>query len=379
MKVLQTIVAGIVVSLLACLPASAQMHGSPDQADVQMTAASRQQLIDSLIKEVNNGYVFPELAKKVDASLRAQHKRGAYDSITSAQKLSEVLTNQLQATTSDRHLRVMYSEQVIPESKPATGPSPEEAARRLAMMRSNNFGVKKIEHLPFNIGYLDLVGFMAAKDAADTIAGAMTVLAHTDALIIDLRNNGGGDSGTVTLLASYLFDKRTQLNDFYYREGNRIEQRWTADVVPGLRYGQKKDVYVLTSKDSFSAAEDFTYALKNLKRVTVVGETTGGGANPGTDKRLLPNFSVFMPLGRSISPITKTNWEGVGVTPDVSACAADAMRTAQVAILTKMAQAEKNPFELARLKERIAELGRPSLTVPPRLPCARSGDPESAT
>jgi hypothetical protein len=379
MKVLQTIVAGIVVSVLACLPASAQMHGSPDQADMQMTAASRQQLIDSLIKEVNNGYVFPDLAKKVDASLRAQHKRGVYDSITSAQKLSEVLTDHLQATTSDRHLRVTYSEQVIPESKPSTGPSPEEAARRLAMMRSNNFGVKKIEHLPFNIGYLDLDGFMAAKDAADTIAGAMTVLAHTDALIIDLRNNGGGDSATVTLLASYLFDKRTQLNDFYYREGNRIEQRWTSDVVPGLRYGQKKDVYVLTSKDSFSAAEDFTYALKNLKRVTVVGETTGGGANPGTDKRLLPNFSVFMPLGRSISPITKTNWEGVGVTPDVSVCTADALRAAQVAILTKMAQSEKNTFEFGRLKERIAELGRPSLTVPPRSPCARSGDPESAT
>jgi hypothetical protein len=379
MKVLQTIVAGIVVSVLACLPVSAQMHGSLDQADLQMTAASRQQLIDSLIKEVNNGYVFPDLAKKVDASLRAQHKRGAYDSITSAQKLSEVLTAHLQATTSDRHLRVMYSEQVIPESKPSIGPSPEEGARRLAMMRSNNFGVRKIEHLPFNIGHLDLVGFMSAKDAADTIAGAMTVLAHTDALIIDLRNNGGGDSATVTLLASYLFDKRTQLNDFYYREGNRIEQRWTADVVPGLRYGQKKEVYVLTSKDSFSAAEDFTYALKNLKRVTVVGETTGGGANPGTDKRLLPNFSVFMPLGRSISPITKTNWEGVGVTPDVSVCAGDALRTAQVAILTKMAQSEKNTFELGRLKERIAELGRPSLTVPPHPLCARSGDRESAT
>ena len=346
---------------------------------MQMTAASRQQLIDSLIKEVNNGYVFPDLAKKVDVSLRAQHKRGAYDSITSAQKLSDVLTDHLQATTRDRHLRVMYSEQVIPESKPTTGPSPEEAARRLATMRSNNFGVQKIEHLPFNIGYLDLDGFMAAKDAAETIAAAMTVLAHTDALIIDLRNNGGGDSGTVTLLASYLFDQRTQLNDFYYREGNRIEQRWTADVVPGLRYGQKKDVYVLTSKDSFSAAEDFTYALKNQKRVTVVGETTGGGANPGTDKRLLPNFSVFMPLGRSISPITKANWEGVGVTPDVSVCAADALRTAQVAILTKMAQSEKDTFELARLKERIAALGRPSLAVPPRSPCARSGDPASAT
>lgn len=357
MKVLPSIATTIVVSALACLPAFAQMPDASDQADMQMTATSRQQLIDNLIKEVNSSYVFPDMAKKIDASLRKQQKRGVYDSITSAQQLSEVLTKEMQATTKDRHLRVMYSEEVIPASKPNTEPAPDDVARNLAMMRSSNFGVEKIEHLPFNIGYLELVGFAPAKDAADTLAAAMTVLAHTDALIIDLRNNHGGDAATVTLLASYLLDKRTRLNDFYYREGNRIEQRWSSDVIPGLRYGQKKDVYILTSKDTFSAAEDFTYALKNLKRVTVVGETTGGGANPGDDKRLLPNFAVFVPLGRSISPVTKSNWEGVGVTPDVSVCANDALRTAQVAILKKMAESEKNTAKLSRLKDRIAEVG----------------------
>jgi C-terminal processing protease CtpA/Prc len=128
-------------------------------------------------------------------------------------------------------------------------------------------------------------------------------------------------------------------------------------VIPGLRYGQQKDVYILISKDTFSAAEDFTYALKNLKRVTVVGETTGGGANPGNDLRLLPHFAVFMPLGRSISPITKANWEGVGVTPDISVCAEDAMRTAHLAILKKMAASERNTSRLGELKDRIAEVG----------------------
>jgi C-terminal processing protease CtpA/Prc len=176
-------------------------------------------------------------------------------------------------------------------------------------------------------------------------------------LIIDLRNNSGGDAAAVTFLASYLFDKRTQLNSFYYREGNRTEQRWTADIVPGPRYGGTKPVYILTSKDTFSAAEDFTYALKNLQRATVVGETTGGGANQGDDKRLLPHFSLFVPLGRVVSPVTKTNWEGVGVTPHVSICAGDALNAAQVAVLTGMAASEKNPEELSRLRERIAQLG----------------------
>jgi hypothetical protein len=357
MKVLQAIAAAVIASALACLPAFAQMPGSSDQADMQMTAASRQQLIDQLIREVDNRYAIPDMAKKVAASLRAQQKRGAYDGMTSARQLSEALTQEMQATSRDRHLRVIYSETIIPERKPDGEPSPEDVAANLAMMRSSNFGVEKIERLPFNIGYLELVGFAPAKDAADTLAAAMTVLAHTDALIIDLRNNGGGDAAASVLLASYLFDKRTQLNDFYYREGNRVEQRWTQDVIPGLRYGQKKDVYILTSRDSFSAAEDFAYALKNLKRATVVGETTGGGANGGDDIRLLPHFSAFIPLTRLVSPITKSNWEGVGVTPDVSVCAADAMRTAQVAILTKMAASEKNTAKLGQLKDRITEVG----------------------
>jgi retinol-binding protein 3 len=362
MKVLRTIGSAIVVSALACAAAFAQMPDTTDQADMQMTAASRQQLIDSLIKEVNNSYVFPDIAKKIDASLRERQKRGAYNSIHSAQRLSEVLTDELQATSKDRHLRVIYSEKSMPASRANTGPSPEDAARRLAMLQSENFRVKKIEHLPFNIGYLDLAGFAPAKHSAETLAAAMTVLAHTDALIFDMRNNGGGDAAASTLLISYLLDKPTHLSDFYMREGDRIEQRWSLADVAGHRYGQKKDVYILTSKHTFSAGEDFTYALKNLKRATVIGETTGGGANAGDVRRLLPNFALFVPLSRLTSPVTKTNWEGVGVTPDVCVPADDALRTAQVAILTKMADSEKSPAKLGRVKERIAELGTGSAT-----------------
>jgi hypothetical protein len=341
---------------MVCLPVFAQMPDTSDQADMPMTAASSQQLLDSLIKEVNNSYVFPDIAKKADLLLREQQQRGAYASITSARQLSEALTRDLQDVTNDKHLRVIYSEKAIPINKPDGKRTPEDAARQLARMRSNNFGVEKIEHLPFNIGYLELAGFAPANHAADTLAAAMAVLAHTDALIIDLRKNGGGDAATVALLAGYLFDTRAHLNDFYNRKGSRTEQRWTADVMPALRYGAQKDVYILTSKDTFSAAEDFTYALKNMKRVTVVGETTGGGANAGDDFRLLPNFSAFVPYSRAISPITKTNWETVGVTPDVNVSADNALKTAQAAILKKMVIAEKDPARLGRLKDRIVEV-----------------------
>ena len=357
MKLLQVLCSTMLASVMCCLPAFAQMPGTANQSDRQITASERLLLIDNLIREVDNRYVFPDRAKKVAASLREQEKRGAYDKITSAQQLSSVLTQKLQAEAGDRHLRVMYSEKLIPERKPNTEPSPDDVARYLAITQSDNFGVEKIEHLPFNIGYRELASFVPVKDAAETLAAAMTVLAHTDALIIDLRDNGGGDAAASALMASYFLDERSRLNDLYYREDNRVEQRWSLEVVPGLRYGRKKDVYILTSKDTFSAAEDFTYALKNLKRATVVGETTGGGANSGDDIRLLPNFAAFIPLSRLISPYTKSNWEGIGITPDMKVCAADAMRIAQAAILKKWIFSEKAPAKLEHMNRRITELG----------------------
>ncbi|MES2898172.1 MAG: S41 family peptidase [Pseudomonadota bacterium] len=360
MKVFKSLATVAVVSALAPSLALAQMPETSGQADMQVTPATRQQLITSLSNEIRNSYVFPDIAKNVSAELLKRHQRGAYDNINSAKQLSATLTKDLQAMSKDRHLQVMYSAHAIPVNQVHSEPTSSEVASTLAMMRSNNFGVEKIERLPLNIGYLNLVGFAPAKEAAETLAAAMTVIAHTDALIIDMRDNFGGQAATSTLLASYLLDKRTHLGDFYYREGNRIEQRWSSDVVPGLHYGSKKDVYILTSRDTFSAGEDFTYALKNLRRATVVGETTGGGANAGDNKRLLPNFSAFIPLSRLINPVTRTNWEGIGVTPDISVCAADALRTAQVAILKRMANVEADPGKLSGLKDRIGELEKAS-------------------
>jgi C-terminal processing protease CtpA/Prc len=145
----------------------------------------------------------------------------------------------------------------------------------------------------------------------------MGFLANTDALIVDLRRNGGGRPEMVALLSSYLFDERTHLNDLYWREGNRTDEFWTNATVAGPRYGGKKPVFVLTSKRTFSGAEEFAYNLKALKRATIVGETSGGGAHPGDMQKIADGFAMFVPTGRAINPVTKTNWEGVGVEPDV--------------------------------------------------------------
>jgi hypothetical protein len=352
----KTILALVIATLGLTLASAQSMPGGPNQPDMKVDALMRQQLIDATIVELNKSYVFPEKAKKMEAALRQHQKRGDYNNVTSAAKLSDLLTEHLVAETSDKHLRVMYSFEPIPATSADKKPSPEQRAAELMDMQKANFGVERVERLPFNIGYLDLRGFAPTREAGDTIAAAMTLLANTDALIIDLRKNGGGEAATVPLLASYFFDERTHLSDIFYREGNRTEQMWSHDFVPGARFGKDKDVYVLTSKHTFSAAEDFSYSLQKLKRVTVVGETTGGGAHPGDVMRLNQNFGIFVPRGRSINPITNTDWEGTGVTPDIKSSAEDALKTAQVAILKKITAQEKNPGRLARAEARIAKV-----------------------
>jgi retinol-binding protein 3 len=182
--------------------------------------------------------------------------------------------------------------------------------------------------LPPNIGYVKLNMFADPDICALTASAAMTFLADSDALILDLRDNNGGKGSMVEFIASYLFAAHTHLNDIYRRPQNATQEAWTLPYVPGKKF-IGKPVFVLTSKRTFSAAEDLCYALKNLQRATLIGETTGGGAHPVEFKRIDDHFAMVVPTGRSISPITKSDWEGTGVEPDVKVAAAQALDVAQ--------------------------------------------------
>ncbi|HEX9171813.1 MAG TPA: S41 family peptidase [Telluria sp.] len=321
-----------------------------------LDAAGRGQLIDALARELNARYVFPDVAKKLETALREKHQRGGYDSASSAQEFAAMLTTDLQELGRDRHLRVRASDAPQPLDLAGTGRPPIDEARMLARMKEINYGIAKVDKLQGNIGYLDMRGFVPARHAEQAIAAAMTELADSDALIIDMRGNGGGDPASVAVLSSYLFDKRTHLNDLYFRDGDRTEEFWTTETVAGKKYGQQKPVFVLTSPRTFSGGEEFSYNLKQLKRATLVGETTGGGANPGGTRQLTPHFSVFVPGGRAINPITKTNWEHTGVTPDVKVPASEALVTAQKLALSKLASETTDPQRAKSLRARAAEL-----------------------
>jgi hypothetical protein len=332
------------------VPAAAPARQAP-----AMDAAARAQLIDALITQLNAYYVFPDVAKKIEAALRDKQKRGGYDGVDRAQDLAAVLTMDLRDWGHDLHLGVRASDTPLPDAVGKTPSAPDEA-RILARVKELNYGINKVEKLPGNIGYLSMRGFVPVKYADKAITAAMTELADSDALIIDMRGNGGGDPAGVAYLTSYLFEKRTHLNDLYWREGDRTEEFWTTEAMPGKKYGQQKAVYVLTSPRTFSGAEEFSYNLQQLKRATLVGETTGGGANPGGSRQLTPYFSAFVPSGRAINPITKTNWEHTGVVPDVKAPAADALRVAQKMALEKLASEARDPQRAQTLRARVAEL-----------------------
>jgi peptidase S41-like protein len=300
-------------------------------------AATRARVIDGAIKNLNEFYVFPDVAKKMEDSVRAKQKHGDYDSIADGNALASRLTDDFQAISHDKHLHVNYSAVKMPERHADAKPSPEEVARYTKDMQRMNCGFDKVEHLEGNVGYLKFNFFADPDICGPTAVAAMNFLANVDAIIFDLRENGGGDPKMVAFIQSYLFDEPTHLNDLWERKGDVTHQYWTLPYVPGKLLAGKP-VYVLTSHETFSGGEEFCYNLKNLKRATLIGEATGGGAHPVNGHRIDDHFVIGVPFARAINPISKTNWEGTGVEPDVKVAAADALTTAE-----KLAHEKLNP------------------------------------
>jgi C-terminal processing protease CtpA/Prc len=323
--------------------------------DLTVDSATRSAVIDLLLKELNETYVFPETAKKMETDIRARAAAKEYDSITSARGFAEKLTTDLQSISKDKHLRVRYSYDVLPTRQDRREPTEAEVEQSRWFNRRVNYGFEKIERMNGNIGYIDLRGFNDHEAGAETVAAAMTFLQNTEALIFDLRQNGGGNPAMIALISSYLFgDKPVHLNDLYWRKENKTDEFWTKPEAAKIKF-TNKDVYVLTSNYTFSGAEEFTYNLKNLKRATVIGETTGGGAHPGGMVRLADHFGVFIPIGRAINPISKTNWEGTGVEPDIKVPKEQALKTAYLMALNKSAEGLKNDNVKNGVKALIAE------------------------
>jgi len=302
------------VSLLSLAPAGTK----PGQITVD--GAERAGVIDGAARLIDEFYVFPDIARKVSAKLRKQLQRGDYRGITDGEVFAVRLDDDLQALSGDKHFQVDLYPEHVPDGA-ATRPGPHRDPQQLA---ASNCGFEAAEHYRPNIGYLKLTEITAPESCAPTAIAAMNFIADSDALVIDVRDVRGGWPPMMALICSYLFDEPTHLDDSYNRKDNTIEQLWTSAYVQGKKF-IGKPVFVLTSGRTFSGGEELSFDLKNLHRATIVGETTGGGAHPVAPHRIDENFIIRVPFGRIMNPITKADWEGTGVEPDVKVGALDAL------------------------------------------------------
>ena len=345
--------------LLSILVAgTALAQGRLDGANTPYDDAKRAAAVDSISTALREVYIFAEVAEEMADLMRENLENGEYADLIDAASFSARLTDDLRSVSHDLHLRVFPidpPQNMAAEAAPDTDPEARIEEQRARLAR-NNFGFKRLEILSGNIGYLKLDGFNNTYFGGDTAIGAMNFFANCEALIIDLRANGGGSPTMIQLLTSYFFDDPTHLNSFYIRRTDETQQFWTTQAVVGPSLVDT-DLFILTSGGTFSAAEEFTYNLKNLERATVVGETTGGGAHPVEGHVFAyVNLGMSLPFGRAINPITGTNWEGTGVSPHIEVPAPDALGTAHLEALKKVRARATEPQDLAAIDFGVAEL-----------------------
>ena len=319
--------------------------------------AIEHEIVEAIAEVVEENYVYPDKGDSAASMLRAALESGAYDTLK-GDELAGALRMALVEHTRDLHFAV----QGLPEGW--TPPSDEEEAEQRRAPQAP-FGFNAIERLDGNIGYIDLRGFAGAQYIEDTVEAAMRLVQGCETLIFDLRRNGGGDPSAVALITSYLYDpsEPVHLNSLYSRPDDSTKEYWTHNQINTTLAMPDVPVYVLTSSMTFSAAEEFSYNLRNLKRATIVGETTGGGAHPvdhvlfhsdATDRY----YQLVLPTARAISPITNTNWEGTGVKPHIECDAEEALDQALHAAYSHLLAAgnEKVRFGIASLNARLAPI-----------------------
>ncbi len=338
------------------------------QPAAPVTREQRLAVVKSLGEALRTQYVFPEVADTVAKALSAKVAKGDYDASTTAEAFAKALHEDLRALGKDGHFRVMHAPDFKPRPESQTAPTAEQMAQAKASVARRGFGLARTEILQGNVGYLDVRGFPSAETVGAAYSAALTLLSGTDALVLDLRQNGGGSPEGVVQLVSHFFpegDSR-HINSIYSRKENETRQFWTS-ATASPRY--TKPVYVLTSGFTFSGGEECAYDFQTQKRATLVGEVTGGGANPGDVLPLVHGFVAFIPNGRAINPVTKTNWEHVGVKPDVEAPAAEALKVAHLAALKQLLEKESDADRKQRLQKTLqmvekGELPPPRFTKP---------------
>jgi len=311
--------AGRIFRLLCALLLIQVLPAQSSSGNSILDATERQRVLEKAIADLKQYYFDHDRAEKIADALLAHERAGDYNAVTDGQEFANLLARHLTDASHDLHFTVEYTRNVFPDfSKP---PPPEVQARYQAAMAQGNCGFEKVEIRPHNVGYLKLNSFSDVAVCLTKAESTMKALNRVDALIFDLRDNRGGNGNMTVFLAGFLFDHPEYM--FNAREPV-TEQNWTRSPVAGSLL-VNKPVYILTSSRTYSAAEQFSYDLKMLKRATLVGETTGGASHEGVLHNLDDHFAIGIPEHRPVNPYSDKDWAVTGVEPDVKVGAADAV------------------------------------------------------
>lgn len=328
-------------------------HAAADASSLDATR--RHAVVVRLAHEITERYGFPDKAREAAAALLSDEAHGRFANVQDGPAFAAALTSAVYDRLHDLHFRVEYSAESQPEPKPGSAPTLADYEKFRAMVARGNYGINAVQRLNGNIGYLRISVFPDADLMMNPLMHAMNLLAGTDALIIDMRGNHGGDPASVNLLTSYFFTpwKPLHLNDIFRRtpgtDEMQVRQYWNVPVGGPLYL--ERPVYILTDARTFSGGEGFAYAMQAERRATIVGGVTGGGANPMNEVWIDPHFSAAIPYGYASNPITKKNWEQVGVKPDVPVAAGDALKAAYVALLKQRIEKSADAQEREMLQK----------------------------
>jgi predicted negative regulator of RcsB-dependent stress response len=328
---------------------------SGDSSIQVLTKEDKTRFIKNATDLLNDNYVFPEIALKIGDYLSQRLEAGAYDTTVDPKIFTKMMTADMQSVSHDKHMRVRLA------PPPLAGADPDDPVLDAILEQQNlkewNNAFIKTEILEGNIGYIDLRGFVPLAVGKETATAAMKFLSNAYVIIFDLRKNGGGNPDLIQYICSYFFDQPTHLNSLYWRKGDRTQEFWTYDQVEGKKMVDIP-LYILTSNRTFSGGEEFCYNMQTRKRAVLVGEVTGGGANPGGMFPVCKDLVMFIPTGRAINPVTGTNWEGTGVKPDIEVPADKALETAleKASVDAKQYRERKLDATIGAYKESRAKL-----------------------
>ena len=318
------------------------------------------------IKEINEAkYVFPDRVAKINAALEALREKGEYNAVDKQKDFAQALTDDLVRISGDKHFKIQFNPELV-ESRRARAqraqqtldePNVDEGEEEPVdwnefYAKKDIFGFERVEILDGNVGYIKINFFWGLEWGKPTIDAAMGFVANTDALIIDMSEHGGGYSPTDCYLASYLFSgKSTQWISSFDRPTGETTSVSTFEEIGGDRY-LNRPVYVLVGEETFSLGEQFAYCLKHFDKATIIGQTTSGAAHAIDFLEVNENFLIQIPIARSIHPVTKKDWQGTGVVPDVKADKNLALRAAHREAIKELLKTT----DLEGLKERYRKV-----------------------